>query len=367
MFLDRKIPYQFGDPKNGDSMIFDCNDLLLSYKPSVKTERVASRLFDGEARLNGDEPNKRDSTQIQISFSLLKGTPYTETFLLSLFSNSPRKLFVYMPIDGGNGYKVMWQYAECVSLPQVVSGTEITSEEYERYTVTMLLANPEFYECDETLGYFVPAQLQYKFTTPASFEFLNTGAIDFGAYEINSFPSFGALSPTDQGTILKEGKRLLSVKDKYFAVEDYQITTDFITITLSTPIYVTSEGLDLLTSAVSEVYVIKFESLSQDEYIQVTNLSTNSDIKITWLGSTSSSISLLFVSTNNILYDPDSQTEIDPTLYAIDSDTNTQLYFNKHTLSSNNPFLEVQTETDNLKLQSTSTNQLQIQTLKSYI
>lgn len=367
MFLDKKIPFQFGDPRNGDFIVFDCDNLGIQYKPSIKLERTKSALFNGESRLNGDEPNKRDDTSIKLSFALQKGTIYSESFILSLFSNSPRKLFVYEPIDNGNGYKILWQYAECASMPQLTGGIDIGAEEYEEYEVNMLLANPEFYEADDTLSYFVPGQTLYKFTDPAMFQFLDTGAIELGSYEIDSFPAFSNLTTASAQYSYLTGRLPVSVLDRYFKVEDYSIYPLLTKTLSSTPLFTTSEGINLETSVQTEIYAIELESLNQNEYIQVTNLSTNSDVKITWINTTANPNKLLFISVDNLLFDPITQTKINSNYYTIDSTTKTSLYFNKYMQWYNNPYLLVQKDTDNLMLQSTTTNQIKISTLKAFI
>lgn len=368
MFLDNKIPFQFGDPRNGDFVIFNSTDLGLNYRVKVKTERTKSALFDGEARLNGDERNKLDDTIIKLSFAVPTTSRYTQDYILGLLSDTPRKFFVYeegvqegVPIS-----KVLWQYAECASMPAVYSGTNEQGAEYKRYDVDLILVNPEFYECDETLSYFAPNQTLYKFTDPAMFQFLTAGSIQFGAYEINSFPGFSTL--VNQYGYL-QGDLPVSVLDKYFKIEDYQINSasTLSATSTSTPLFVRSTGLQLNTSRPTYTYLIELENLSQDQFVQVTNLTTDSDVKITWLNTVANANDLLYNSVNNMLYDPINQTEINPEFYSIDSDTKTPLYFEHYLQTSNNPNLLVQRDYDNLKIQSSASNQIQITTLKAFI
>jgi len=369
MFLDNKIPFQFGDPRNGDFIVFNCSDLGLSYRPRVKTERTKSALFDGEARLNGDERNKLDDTVIKLSFSLPTNSRYTQDYILGLFSNTPRKFFVWEEgiQEGISVQRVLWQYAECSGLPQVFSGINEQGAEYKRYDVDLILANPEFYEGDETLSYFTGNQTLYKFTDPEMFEFLTVGSIEFGSYEINSFPAFSNLTNTGQQYEYLQGDLPLSVLDKYFRVEDYSVSAGFTQTLTSTPLFTTTAGLDLATSRPSYTYSILLDALSQNQFIQVTNLTTDSDLKITWLDAVANPNDLLFISVDNLLYDPVTQNEIDPSYYEVDSDTNTPLFFSHYLQSSNNPNLLIQRDTDDLMLHSTATNQITLQTLKAFI
>jgi len=366
MFLDNKIPFQFGDPRNGDFIIFECSDRGLNYRPRIKSERTKSDLFDGEARLNGDERSKLDDTIIKLSFAIPNTSRYTQDYILGLFSDSPRKLFVYEEgiQESLSVQRVLWQYAECAGLPQVFSGINEQAEEYKRYDVDLILANPEFYEGDETMSYFVPNQTLYKFTNSAMFQFLNAGAITFGSYETSSFPAWSGLS--DKYRYL-QGDLPLSVLDKYFKVESFAISPTYNKSLSSTPLFATTDGLDLRTSRPTYNYLINLQPLSQNQFIQVTNLTTNSDIKITWLNVIANPNNLLFISVNNILYDPLTQTEIDPTYYTITSDTDTPLFFNHYLQSSNNPNLLVQRSADDLKLQSSSANNISITTLKAFL
>jgi len=368
MFLDNKIPFQFGDPRNGDFIIFDCSDRGQAYKPRVKTERTKSALFDGEARLNGDERNKLDDINIKLSFAIPNTSRYTQDYILGLFSDTPRKFFVYeegiqesVPVQ-----RVLWQYAECVGMPQVYSGINEREEGYKRYDIDLVLANPEFYEGDETLSYFVENQTLYKFNDPAEFQFLTAGSITFGSYETNSFPAWTSLTVDQQYEYVK-GSLPLSVLDKYFKVEDYSTSTTYNKSLSSTALFTTTSGLDLATSRPTYTYLINLQALAQNEYIQITNLTTNSDIKITWLNAVANPNALLFNSVNNTLFDQSMQTKIDPAYYDIDSDTKTPLFFNHYLQSSNNPNLLVQRNTDDLKLQSTSANNISITTLKAFI
>lgn len=368
MFIDNKIPFQFGDPRNGDFIIFNCSDLGLNYRPRVKTERTKSSLFDGEARLNGDDRNKLDDTVIKLSFAIPTTSRYTQDYILGLFTDKPRKLFVYqegiqegLPVDS-----VMWQYAECVGVPSVFSGINEQGAEYKKYDVDLILANPEFYKTDDSLSYFVSGETLYKFTDPEMFEFLDAGAIQFGSYEINSFPLFSNLNSSQQYEYL-QGELPISVVDKFFNVESYEIGSGLSVTSTSTQQFIKSTGLNLKTSRPTYTYLISLEALNQNEYVQVTNLTTSSDVKITWLNTTANANNLLFNSVDNIVYDPTTQEEINPLYYSIDSDRKIPLYFEHYLQEFNNPNLLVQRDYDELVIQSTASNSITISTLQAFI
>jgi hypothetical protein len=365
-FFENRIPFQYGDPRDGDYMIFDCKNLSFSYDTVAKTESVNSSLFSGEARLNGDEANKLGVRIVKISFSLDKQDFYSQNYILSLFAQSPKKLFVYeqgtavKPVE-----KVLWQYAEAVSLPKVFSGTEDESDEVKEYRVELKML-PEFYEADKSLSYFEKGQTLYKFNTPAEFQFLNVGAIEFGSYEMNSFPPFSNLSYTEQKEYLN-GRLPLSVIDSYINTGVNEVESSFSKILSSTPLFTTSEGLDLSSSLQSRIYLIQLENLNTEEFIHVVNLTTNSDVLIKWTHNVISPVRLLYNSVNNLLYDLDSKTEINPTFYTVDSLTNEFLFFSNYINADKNFNLLKQTEVDELKLQSSSANQISITNLKTFV
>jgi len=369
MIIENKTPFQFGDPRNGDYMVFDCIDRGLAYKPSITTERAKSTLFNGEARLNGSEPNKLGDTSIKIKFSTESGSKYTQDYILQLFAKGPQKLFAYSSgdIESPKPFKVFWQYAEIVDTVIITSGVSRDAEDVFTYDITVLLENPEWYEADNTLSLFAENQPYPLLDGSLTFN----GSITLGEYETTTFPAFSTLNAEEQRNYLGDSLPL-SVLDKYYTIESWSLSTEsYLTNTLTTNNVLTLNtlGLDLKTSLPSYLYQLQFNSLNQDETIKITNITTNSDVLITWLDIVPNVTDLLFISKDNILYNPFNQQQIDSTRYRVDSVTGTLLYFSSHLQYSINTYIPNSYEYDTLLIQkqTSGNNQIQLSTLKSYL
>lgn len=369
MFLENRLPYQYGDPRNGDFIVFNCDDLALQYQPRVKTERASSSLLDGDIRLNVNEKNKLDNTIIKLKFSLNQSEKYTQNYILSLFSEKPRKFFVYEEGEEKNQpiKRILWQYAEAITLPQVFSGTNERGFEYKVYEVELYLLKPYFYDVDLSLYYFQDGAV-YPVANGA---YQANGAITAGEYMNQSFVPI--TTPQQQQQAIFGGK-ILSVIDQYYAIEDINIMAASslfnTTLTSNNPLYVESNNINLQTSKETDKYLIQFNPLNTNEWIEIENLDTGGSVRITWLDQTPHVYNMIYSSVYNVLISTGTREIILTSQYRIDNPTGNPLFFsNKLKRDLINKFIYVNKTTDSLRIQknTSSNNTIYIQTLKSFI
>lgn len=370
MFIDRKIPFQFGDPRRGDHIVFDCTNRAFSYTPSFKMEQANSSIFEGEAKLNGDERQNLDLTKVTLKFGFVDGSKYTPDFIYKIFSQEPKRLFVYQEglADSKPVQRVLWQYAYAASMPEIVSGTDRQEGEgFQTYSIDLILISPEFYECDNTLSYFVANQTFPVYDGTYDYD----GTITYGEYENNTLRSFNDLTVDEQYDYL-QGELPISIEDRFIRNELLDLTVTgsrkAYSITTNNKEYTDSAGINLQCSRPTENYLLKLDSLSLNEFVQIINISNNSSVKITWTHSLASP-ELVYNSFYDIVFDGVTGKEIDFMKYAVDFPTETPLFFNPRKGYEINQYLITKTQYDQLEYtkNTASTQNTIISTLPAFI
>lgn len=331
MFGD-KILYQIGNADE-DYFLFPKTENTIINVPALKTTYEQSNLFNGEARINVGQKNKKGAYNIVIEFLWDEMQDYNLDYLNKVFYTKPKIVFFYSK-DKDNNPTFYYNYADVIKPPQqVIKVREELGTRYRVINVELKLVSPYFYKTDSSL----------KFYDNVSFmgaPYWGDGVTYWGG---TSYWGQGAgvlytlVSSLDLQTKLeyfdsKYPQYPLFYEERFYgqglSIDPNNRILDY-TLTSNSETFVGTEEIYTQTSADGYLYLINLPRLSQNQYISIRNTENNTGLRIDWLDSSSSPVNIIWNSLWQRLYDVTSGSVIEDTKYStsIPVNTNTMLYF----------------------------------------
>jgi hypothetical protein len=377
MKKNQKVLYQIG---NGDEdyYIFPSGGLEFNFPGGKKEITNTSELFDGVSLASGVDRLFKQGWAFSITWSEPVTSVFNLNYIQKIVNQGMKKIFFYEETSDGD-IKVFFNYGIFTVNPdQRFSSTDTSGTgDQARYIYTgqMLIPNPFFYECDEELKYFDEAA--YRAITPLRFDQgwnFDSGE-NFDSTFVTAFPAISGLSVDAKKEIFATcgsgNRKPLYFEDRFIAQDKNDLATSNLkTVSLSTN-DLTQETSNTLaykqTTAINSIYLIKFDPLGQNEWIEIKNTSNNSGTRITWVGDTANTNDVVFNSRNGVFVDSVTEEYLNYTkvVYDIAENVDDFLYFSP--LYSRNPFLGIiEGETLTFQKSASSNNTISIDLLKTY-
>jgi hypothetical protein len=377
MKKNQKVLYQIG---NGDEdyYIFPFGGLEFSFPGGKKEITNTSELFDGVSLASGVDRLFKQGWAFSITWSEPVTSVFNLNYIQKIVNQGMKKIFFYEETSDGD-IKVFFNYGIFTVNPDQRFSSNDTSGTGDQaryiYTGQMLIPNPFFYECDEELKYFDEAA--YRAVTPLTIGggwTIGGGSI-IGQTFATAFPAFSGLSVNAKKEIFatceSENRKPLYFEDRFIAQDKNDLATSNLkTVSLSTN-DLTQETSNTLaykqTTAINSIYLIKFDPLGQNEWIEIKNTSNNSGTRITWVGDTANTNDIIFNSRNGVFVDSVTGEYLNytKTIYDIAENVDDFLYFSP--LYSRNSYLGIiEGEALTFQKSASSNNTISIDLLKTY-
>jgi hypothetical protein len=306
------LPIQFGD------FIFaSINNDVTDITP-IANSGDRSQFVDGEIRNNNLSPNTLEANTITFNFGFR--VDQDQHKLRKLFKYGVQKLyflekFLYVPFqgvtsDGKDDYRIFFCYAEIVTLPEFKFSDLEGGLNYDFYSITFkIVGNPVKMLCQGTDLLFIEKDnfklLQNNNFQKNDYDFQDNS---FNFASINGAVEFNSLTASQRRAKMTkyclETKGYFFYYDRFIKMETPLInekpTNKFFKVQLSeddgvdTPLYTTTNNLNIATSALNVFCVIQIENrdseddlndfcMETNEFIIIENLSTKTKLKLTCL------------------------------------------------------------------------------------
>lgn len=336
---DDKLIFQFGNA-GSESFVFTKGAFEKRVTTGLKTAYASNAYTNGDTDMLGSQRPRKSEYEIEASFYNSYTSPYSQNYVNRVFNGERRTVFYYdftydpsltdieTPREFG---KVYYNKARTIKPPDQVESRFENMEKVDLESTVMLKQKPFFYDCSEAVEYIdyvnyiadIPKWDQetwdnsYWDYNPGSYGLISSLTND---QKLAFFTNLPANAPV----------YLMQLRDRFFDRDTTQTARRYIVNTTqnsNTQSDVTTTDDLEFCSADTDIYRIELSQMSQNQNIQIINLSNNSGLKITWLDGTSSNAYLVYNSYTRKLYETTSETEVDSYKYNVDIVSDQPLYF----------------------------------------
>jgi hypothetical protein len=340
---DDKLIYQYGNA-GSESFVFVKQAFEKTIITSYKTVYTTNAYTNGDIDMLGSQRPRKSEYEIEATFYNLFNSPYSQNYVNRVFNGEKRTVFYYdfvynpsLDINSKRDFgKVYYNKARTQKPPDQTESRIENIEKASLESTVILKQKPFFYDCSESVEYInyqnYIASLNAWDNNTYEWDTNNDGW-DFASGTFGFIDDLSNTQKLEYFTNLHSKLNplyLMQIRDRFFDRDTTQTKRRYIineTQNSNTQgVYSTTNDL-AHCSADTDIYRIELSQMSQNQNIQIINLTNSSGLVITWLDGTSSDTYLVYNSYTKKLYQTANEIEVDEYKYNIDIVSKQPLYF----------------------------------------